>query len=112
MSIPFVYSPRPISAGSIQFLAGRNLDDIVALIVIAIASSLYVTRGFLWAKQEPGYHRFFQPPQGKAAAPPSDSHVRGTRNISERMKELVSCPSFDKYILRYSRILCPRTRMW
>lgn len=72
-------------AGSIQFLAGRNLDDIVALIVIAIASSLYVTRGFLWAKQESGYHRFFESPQGKAA-PPSDSHV-GTRNIVKRMKE-------------------------
>lgn len=68
---------------------GFELDDIAALIVLFIASSLYATRGILWAKPEPGFHRFFESPQKRNNAL-SSGRSATTRNIVTKMKELVS----------------------
>jgi hypothetical protein len=70
-----------------KVLAGLGMDDIAALVAIAIASFSYVTREILWAKQEPGYHLFFESPQGKGVSSNRDA---GARNIVEKMRGLVS----------------------
>jgi hypothetical protein len=67
-------------------LAKFDMDDLAALVLVAIASLSYITRGTLWAKQEPGYHLFFESPQGKGVTYTKDP---GARNIVEKLKSLV-----------------------
>jgi hypothetical protein len=73
----------------LQRVTQFELDDIIAVVLIAAAYTIYITRGIVWAKQEPGYHLFFESPQGSGLVTTVDA---GARNIVEKIKALVGFP--------------------
>jgi hypothetical protein len=70
------------------FEKGISLDDMVALLCLALLSVAYISHGHYWDKPDPDRHLFFVAPQDTTSMPKRKQF--NERNIVETMRKLVS----------------------
>lgn len=69
-----------------HYLETAALDDVVAMVVVAILSAVYVVRGTFWDRPDPHLYKMYQRPQENMG---SKSIATVSRDVSERMEQLV-----------------------
>jgi NADPH-ferrihemoprotein reductase len=70
-----------------QSLQAASADDVVVVTVLAILSAVYLLRGTLWDLPDPYLYKMYERPQEKMG---SNSLVTASRDVAERMHQLVS----------------------
>jgi len=68
-----------------------TLDDIFGLLVIAVASIAYLSRGLFWDKKDPLHHLWFEKPQAGLSERGLESL---DRNIATKLEESVRKPKY------------------
>lgn len=68
-------------------LAPSSFADTAALAAVGLVSSAFLLRRYTWDKPDPNEHIFYERPQAKEGFL---NKVKTTRNIAERLEELVS----------------------
>src|SRR5690349_22591965 len=56
-------APATLSTAIQQFSQNSGYDDWVALSLLAVGGAGYLSRGRLWGKPDPYYHKWFERPQ-------------------------------------------------
>lgn len=77
----------PVSKNVLELLIPATYSDATALAVIAAASAAYTLRKYTWDRPDPYEHIWYERPQANDA---KGAATRTTRNIAERLEELVS----------------------
>ena len=90
-----------------QSLQTAAFDDVVAMAVLAILSAVYLGRGTLWDRPEPHLYKMYERPQEKME---SSTVAAVSRDVSERMQQVVSDISPDRIIPESSLTLIQRTQ--
>lgn len=73
----------------INQLAPESLADTAALAAAGLLSAAYVLRGYAWDRPDPYEYIWYEKPQQDAAGGSSAANKK-SRNIAERLEELVS----------------------
>lgn len=65
------------------------LTDYIALLLFAVLSVVYFTRGLLWDRPDPYYHVYFERPQsnGKGTNSQTQAQAKAQRNIAKKLTE-------------------------
>lgn len=86
-------SDIPSASTIVQFYRATAFDDLIAVAVVAILSAVCLVRGTLWDCPDPHLYKMYERPQESMG---SNSVVTVTRDVLERMQQLVSifktCP--------------------